>query len=431
MVSEDAEGSLAAAFRDEWPRLVGAALRLVGDLQTAEDVVQETLLAALDRWPLAGVPERPGAWLMTACRNRARNVIRDNGRASRHAQSLRPLLAGGRDADEEPSNIPDDRLRLIAMCCHPLLPADAQVALTLRMVAGLTTEEIARGFHVPVTTIAQRIVRAKRTLTEHRVAFTADEPDVPSRLRSIIEVIYLVFTEGYLPSAGQTLTRGDLAAEGHRLACLLTELTPGEPDAWALRALTSFQLSRWVTRIGADGGLLTLEAQDRSLWDHELIADGIRALDRAGELGRDRGPQRGALLLQAGLAACHATAPTFAATDWAAILALYDELMAIQDTAVVALNRAVAVAMSAGPAAALPLLDELASDPALRDSHRVWAVRAQLHRRLGHTAAALADYDRALGLAGNDVERRYLAEARHRLTTGTSAAGERPATTKG
>jgi RNA polymerase sigma factor (sigma-70 family) len=410
-VSEGAEEALAAAFRDEWPQLIGATLRIVGDLQTAEDVVQETLLVALDRWPLLGVPERPGAWLMTACRNRARNVLRDTGRGQQRIASLRPLLAGPLVSGLAPPDagapeIADDRLRLIAMCCHPVLPTDAQVALTLRMVAGLTTQEIARGFHLPATAIAQRIVRAKRTLKQHRVAFASDDPDVRGRLTAILDVIYLVFNEGYLPTAGDTLTRGDLAFEARRLACLLTELNGGEPEPWALRALLSFQLSRWSTRAGPDGAPRTLDVQDRGEWDRELIADGVRALDRARRGGR------GALLLQAELAACHATAPSFGATGWARIVALYDELLAVQDTPVVALNRAVAVAMADGPAAGLPLLDQLAGDPALRGSHRVWAVRADLHRRAGQTAAALADYDRALELVSNQAERRYLADAR-------------------
>jgi RNA polymerase sigma factor (sigma-70 family) len=405
-VSEEAEAALAVMFRGEWPRLVGAALRITGDLQAAEDVAQETLLAALDRWPLEGVPDRPGAWLMTVCRNRARNVVRDSGRARQRAESMRPLLAGQQEQDDGPPEIADDRLRLIAMCCHPLLSADAQVALTLRLVAGLTTEEIARGFHLPATAIAQRIVRAKRVLKEHRVVFGSDDPDVRDRLWPILDVIYLVFNEGYLPAAGETVTRGDLASEARRLACLLTELLPGEPDPQALRALLSFQLSRWPTRAGPDGALLTLDAQDRAQWDRELIADGARALEIA------RRGERGALLLQAELAGCHATAPTFAATDWAAILALYDELLAVQDTPVVALNRAVAVAMAAGPAAALLLLDRLAEDPALRGSHRVWAVRADVHLRAGDTWAALADYERALDLVTNEAERRYLATAR-------------------
>jgi len=406
-VSEEAKAALAAVFREEWPRLVGAALRITGDLQAAEDSAQETLLAALDRWPLQGVPDRPGAWLMTVCRNRARNLVRDCGRAQQRAESMRPLLAGQQRQGDDVPEIADDRLRLIAMCCHPLLSADAQVALTLRLVAGLTTEEIARGFHLPATAIAQRIVRAKRVLKEHRVVFGAGDPDVRDRLRSILDVIYLVFNEGYLPAAGQTVTRGDLASEARRLACLLTELLPGEPEPQALRALLSFQLSRWPTRAGPDGTLLTLDAQDRAQWDRELIADGARALELA------RRGERGPLLLQAELAGCHASAATFAATDWGAILALYDELLAVQDTPVVALNRAVAVAMAAGLAAALPLLDRLAEDPALRGSHRVWAVRADVHLRAGQTRAALADYERALDLVTNEAERRYLTTARH------------------
>jgi RNA polymerase sigma factor (sigma-70 family) len=412
-LSEETQASLAATFRQEWPRLIGAAMRITGDLQTAEDVVQETLLVALDRWPLEGIPERPGAWLMTACRNRARNTVRDAGRAQQRARAARPLLslqpnAHGSLPGTNPQ-IADDRLRLIAMCCHPLLSTDAQVALTLRLVGGLTTEEIARGFHLPVTTIAQRIVRAKRTLKANQVAFADDDPDVHGRLPSILDVIYLVFNEGYLPAAGDSLTRGDLAFEAHRLACLLTELMPDEPEPWALRALLSFQLSRWTTRASADNALLTLDAQDRSRWNRELIADGASALERA----RRRG--HGPLLLQAELASCHATAPTFAATDWGAILRLYDELLAMQPTPVVALNRAVAVAMTAGPAAALPLLNHLAADPALCRSHRVWAVRADLHQRLGETAAGLGDYDRALALVSNEAERRYLTGARDRL----------------
>jgi RNA polymerase sigma-70 factor, ECF subfamily len=409
MVSDDAEAALAATFREEWPRLVAAALRIAGDLQTAEDAAQDSFLAALDKWALAGMPERPGAWLMTVCRNRARNAVRDAGRADHKARSLRPLLAGQPSADDGPPGIADDRLRLIAMCCHPLLPTNAQVALTLRMVAGLTTEEIARGFHTPIPTVAQRIARAKRILAQQKVTFTSDDPVVHGRLPAILDVIYLIFNEGYLAAAGSALTRGDLALEGYRLCCLLTQLIPGEGSPWALRALVCFQLSRWNTRTGEDGGLLTLDTQDRSRWDRALIADGVHALTQARPGGR------GPLLLQAELAACHATAPSSDATDWTVIVALYDELLAIEDSPVVALNRAVAVAMASGPATALPLLDDLASDPALARSHRIWAVRADLHRRLGHTLAALDDYQRALELVRNDVERRYLTDARARL----------------
>jgi RNA polymerase sigma factor (sigma-70 family) len=421
-VSEGTEAALTTAFRDEWPRLVAAALRITGDLQTAEDVAQETLLVALDRWPLQGIPGRPGAWLMIACRNRARNLVRDAGRARQRTASLRPLLAaahaldgqdpGGQAPGAAAPSIGDDRLRLIAMCCHPLLGTDAQVALTLRMVAGLTTAEIARGFSLPATAIAQRIVRAKRTLKQHRVAFTTEDPDIRGRLASVLEVIYLIFNEGYLPAEGESLTRSDLAFEARRLACLLTSLMPAEPDPWALRALLSFQLSRWMTRTGPHGVPLTLDEQDRNQWDRELIADGIRALRRGRGAPRAGDGPRGPLVLQAELAACHATAPSFAATDWAAILALYDELLAIQDTPVVALNRAVAVAMTAGPAAALPEVNRLADNPALARSHRVWAVRADMNLRAGHIAAALADYDRALDLVINQAERRYLVRAR-------------------
>jgi RNA polymerase sigma-70 factor (ECF subfamily) len=417
-VTGNPEEALATTFREEWPRLVGAALRIAGDLQTAEDVVQDSFLAALDNWALAGVPDRPGAWLMTVCRNRARNAIRAAGRADRNAQSLTPLRASQPPVDAGGAGITDDRLRLMAMCCHPLLSANAQVALTLRMVAGLTTEEIARGFHVPIPTIAQRITRAKRALAEHRVTFASDDADLQGRLPAILDAIYLIFNEGYLAAAGSALTRGDLAFEGYRLCCLLCQLAPDEQGPSALRALACFQLSRWSTRTGPDGDLLTLDVQDRSRWDQALIAEGVSALASARRGGR------AALVIQAELAACHATAPTAESTDWRAIVAGYDELREIDDTPVVALNRAVAVTMAAGPQAALPLLDELTGDPALACEHRVWAVRADVHRRLGHIRAALADYDQALELVRNEVERHYLAGARARLDALHDAPGK-------
>jgi RNA polymerase sigma factor (sigma-70 family) len=408
-VTEDAEAALTAVFSGEWPRLIGAAARIVGDLQTAEDVVQETLLTALDKWPLRGVPDRPGAWLMTVCRNRARNVVRDSGRERQHSAALIPLLASPvGPAEPALPAIADDRLRLIVMCCHPALSVDAQVALTLRMVGGLTTEEIAHGFHVPVSAVAQRIVRAKRALKAQRAEFACSESDVGARLPAVLDVIYLIFNEGYLVASGETLTRSDLAAEAYRLIRMVTELVPGQADTWALRALLSFQLSRWATRTDSDGALLTLDAQDRGQWNADLIDDGVSALARARSAGR------GQLLLQAELAACHATAPSFEQTRWDVIVGIYDELLELSATPVVALNRAVAVAMRDGPATALPLLDRLAEDAALRDSHRVWAVRADLHRRLGDVKAAIADYDRALELVTNEAERRYLAAARQR-----------------
>jgi RNA polymerase sigma-70 factor, ECF subfamily len=405
---EATEAVLGSLFREEWPRLIGAGLRITGDLQAAEDAAAETLVAALDRWPLTGMPDRPGAWLMTACRNRALNVLRDNTRARRAQESMAAAAFADHGVMTEP--IPDDRLRLIVLCCHRLLSLDAQVALTLRMIGGLTTAEIGRGFHLPPATIAQRIVRAKRMLKEHDVNFADDDLDLRDRLPSVLDVIYLIFNEGYLATAGDSLVRGELAFEAYRLACLLTELTPAESEPLALRALISFQLSRWATRTDDDGELLTLDVQDRSKWNTQLIGDGVLALERA-----RTGGERGLLLLQAELAACHATAPDFGATDWSTIVGLYDELAAIQDTPVVALNRAVAIAMRNGPAAGIALLDDLTGDETLCDSHRVWSIRADLHGRMGNTCAAIADYDQAMLRVTNDAERRHLAAARRRL----------------
>ncbi|MGN6792127.1 MAG: RNA polymerase sigma factor [Streptosporangiaceae bacterium] len=413
---EPTEAALASLFREEWPRLIGAALRITGDLQAAEDVAAETLVTALDRWPLTGLPDRPGAWLMTVCRNGALNVLRDNARARRAHEYMAALLP---DPEAPIEAIPDDRLRLIVLCCHRLLSVDAQVALTLRMVGGLTTAEIARGFHLPPATIAQRVVRAKRQLKEHGVNFAEDDLDPSGRLPSVLDVIYLIFNEGYLATAGDSLVRGELAFEAYCLACLLTELTPAEPEPWALRALISFQLSRWATRTNANGELLTLDVQDRSKWNTQLIADGVIALERA-----RIGGERGSLLLQAELAACHATAPAFEATDWAEIVGLYDELAAIQDTPVVSLNRVVAVAMRDGPAAGIALLNDLVSDETLRGSHRVWSIRADLHGRMGNNCAAIADYDKALLRVTNDAERRHLAAARRRLADDSQPESE-------
>ncbi len=413
------EAALIAVFRDEWPKLIGAAARITGDLQAAEDVAAETLLVALDKWPLQGIPDRPGAWLMTVCRNRARNVLRDRGRARQQATALAPLLPDPPQPGDLAPGIADDRLRLIVMCCHPSLSVDAQIALTLRMVGGLTTEEIAHGFHVTPPVIAQRIVRAKRTLKAQHLEFASEECDVRERTDAVLDVIYLIFNEGYLAATGSALTRNDLAYEAYRLSCLVSDLMPAEPEPWALRALLSFHLSRWATRTGEDGALLTLDAQDRGKWNRELIADGLTALDRAKAAG-----ERGPLVIQAELAACHATAASFEATRWDAIVGLYDELLDLEDTPVIALNRAVAVAMSDGPAAALPILDRLTGEPSLRETHRVWAVRADLHRRLADRRAALADYDRAIGLAGNDTERRYLIAARDDLLASQERASQ-------
>jgi RNA polymerase sigma-70 factor, ECF subfamily len=401
---------LARTFRAEWPRLVAAATRLLGDLQAAEDVVQDVLLTALDRWPLTGVPANPGGWLLTACRNRARNMLRDTGRARDRIHGLVPLLPGDTD-DEDTAGEPgigDDRLRLVFICCHPVLPVDGRVALTLRMLGGLSTQEIARAWHQPTPTVAQRITRAKRTLAQHKIPF--EEPPAqqwPVRLPAVLDVIYLIFNEGYLATTGEQLTRPPLCDEAHRLARLLTDLLPAHAEPWALRALIALQRSREATRVDAEGNLLTLQQQDRTRWDRALIAEGLNALARARAATSDPAGET-ALVLQAQLAAHHATAATFADTDWAAIVDCYDRLQAMAPSPVLALNRAVAVAMGQGPDHALPLLDDLVQHPALAATHRVWAVRAELHRRLGDHPRAIADYDQALTLVDNQTERHYL-----------------------
>jgi RNA polymerase sigma-70 factor (ECF subfamily) len=411
----DAEAALVAVMRDEWPRLIAASMKIVGDLQTAEDVVSDTLLTALDRWPLDGVPDRPGGWLTTACRRRALNAARDR---RREADRTKTLAAQARTQDEpvllaDERCIVDDRLALMAMCCHPVLPLDARVALTLRMVAGLSTDQIAAAFHEPPATTGQRLLRAKKTLRANRVAFTTDDIDLPVRLPAILDVLGLLFAEGHLAHNSDTLTRTDVAAESYRLTTLLTVLAPDDCGPWALHALQSFHLSRWDTRVDETGQLLTLDQQDRTRWDHELIRQGTASLRRARRLARE--PTR--LLIEAELAESHAAATKFEDTDWPRIVKLYEALMNIEPTPVIELNRAVAVAMRDGPAAALPILDRLAEDPALARSHRVWAVRADMHGRLNHVCLAADDYRRALDLVTNESERAYLMQARERLST--------------
>src|SRR5256714_542751 len=399
---------LAETFRTEWPRLVSAAMRLLGALQAAEVGVQDVLVSALDRWPLSGVPANPAAWLMPACRNRALNRIRDEGRARDRTAGLAALLDVVAPEEPHAPAIPDDRLRLMFICCHPVLPLDAQAALTLRMVGGLSTVDIARAWHVPESTMAQRIVRAKRALAQAKVPFEEPSGDeMAGRLPGVLDVIYLIFNEGYLAARGDQLTRPPLAAEAHRLARLLTDLLPAQPQAWALRALIAFHRSRDGARLDGAGDLVTLEHQDRGRWDRVLIGEGQHALARA----HGDAP----LVLQARLAEYHASAPSFADTDWAGIIACYDALLAGEPSAVLELNRAVAVAMADGPDRALPLLDALVAEPALARTHRVWSVRADLLRRLGEDRRAAADYDRALALVDNDVERRYLTDARSTL----------------
>jgi RNA polymerase sigma factor (sigma-70 family) len=382
---------------------------MVGDIGTAEELAQDALVAALEQWPTAGVPEKPGAWLMGTAKHRAVDLMRrrqmlerkheEIGRVAEQAQEGIDLDAA---IDE---NLGDDLLGLIFMACHPVLSKDARVALTLRILGGLTTEEIARAFLVPVSTIAQRIVRAKRTLTEAHIRF-----EVPSgaervaRLASVLEVIYLVFNEGYSATAGEDWVRPALCEEAIRLGRILAELAPTEPEVHGLVALMEIQASRLRARLGPSGEPVLLLDQDRSRWDRLLIRRGLAALERAETLANEMGPYA----LQAAIAACHARAATAAETDWPRIVALYDAVAQLASSPVVELNRAVAVGMAFGPAAGLDLVDALVSEPSLKAYHLLPAVRGDLLRKLGRSAEARTEFERAASLTENVAERKLL-----------------------
>ena len=400
--------ALEAIIRNEWPRLVGVGLRITHDLGAAEDCAQDALLAAVSRWSVDGVPNNPGAWLMTVCRNQALNAVRARDRERTRTTLLGPLSAPSETGIAP--QISDDQLRLLFTCCHPALNQDAQIALTLRMVAGLSTHDIARGLNESASTVGQRISRAKRILADKRIDFVEPDPSVQiDHLPAIIDVIYLVFNEGYVARAGKQLTRNPLMHESYRLSILLTELAPEHTDAWSLRALIAFQLARLEARTDPNGRPIELADQDRALWNATLTRDGLDAIAHA-ERFADQG-EGTPLLLQARLAACHNTAPSFDLTSWSDILRLYDQLFELQPTPIVALNRAVALSFALGPATALPVLDELVKEPTLARSHRVWAVRADLHRRSGHMIGARDDYRTAIRLADNEAERDFLIEA--------------------
>ena len=400
-----AGAALAGCFRDEWPKLVAGAARITGDVGAAEEIVQEVLVTALARWPFAGVPERPGAWLMTATRNRARNHVRDQSRALARQDALAPL-AGVEAAPAGAGPIADDRLRLIFVACHPVLAPEAQVALTLRLIGGLSTRQIARAFLQPEATVAQRLVRAKRTLADTRVPFAVPPADEwAQRLPAVLGTVYLIFNEGYATADGTSLTRDDLCEEALRLGRLVGELLPSVAEVHGLIALMELHVARSATRVDDDGRLVLLADQARDRWDRARIAAGLAALERAKGLGAP-----GPLTLQAELAACHATAPSWEATDWAQIVGLYDRLAAVAPSPVVALNRAVALAMLHGPEHGLRELDALVEDGDLDGYHLLWAARADLLRRCGRPGDAAEAYRRALALAGNPVEQRYLAD---------------------
>ena len=418
----EAHRATEAIWRIESARLIAGLARVVGDIGTAEELAQDALVAALEQWPTEGVPERPGAWLMGTARHRAYDLIRRRKTLElKHEEIGRELERTQERADLDTAieeDVGDDLLGLIFMACHPVLARDARVALTLRVLGGLTTDEIARAFLAPVSTIAQRIVRAKRTLAEAHVRFEIPSgPERVARLASVLEVIYLIFNEGYSATAGADWVRPALCEDALRLGRITAELISTEPEVHGLVALMEIQASRLGARVGPTGEPILLLDQDRARWDRLLIRRGLTALDRAERLGGALGPYA----LQAAIAACHARATTAAETDWPRIVALYDAVAQLAPSPVVELNRAVAVGMAFGPAAGLDLVDALAGEPSLKSYHLLPAVRGDLLRRLGRSQEAGAEFLRAASLTENVPERdllhRRAAEcARERMT---------------
>jgi RNA polymerase sigma factor (sigma-70 family) len=399
--------TIEAIWRIEAARLIGGLVRLVRDVDRAEDFAQAALVTALERWPETGIPDNPGAWLMTTAKNRATDEARRrammNGRHRELERATTPWTTFEVESLDE--IIGDDVLRLVFIACHPILSRDARVALTLRLVAGLSTAEIARAFLTTEVTVAQRIVRSKRTLAEAKVPFEVPTgEDLHARIPPILEVIYLVFNEGYAATAGDDWLRPELCDEALRLGRILVGLVPDEAEAHGLLALMELQASRARARVGPHGEPVLLAEQDRSLWDRLLITRGLSALRRAEGLQRPLGPYT----LQAAIAACHAVSSRLEDTDWGRVLALYDALVELTGSPVVELNRAVAVAMADGPAEGLRLVDALADDPALRGYHLLAAVRGDLLARLGRSAEAKVAFEQAAGLATNARERELL-----------------------
>lgn len=391
-------------YQTESRRVLATLIRLLGDFDLAEEALHEAFSAALQQWPAQGVPANPRAWLVSAGRFRMIDQLRRHGRNHESYDEIAEQLAAELEAEvPEDHAVEDDQLRLIFTCCHPALSQEAQLALTLREVCGLTTEEIARAFLTTAPTLAQRIVRAKAKIRDANIPYEVPEKsELPARLEVVLQVIYLLFNEGYAASAGEKMIRHDLAAEAIRLGRLLCQLLP-EPEVQGLLALMLLQDSRRDARTGDDGELILLEDQDRSRWDQQSIQEGIQRVMLA--LGSQR---FGSYTLQAAIAAVHAEAPSITDTDWVQIVGLYDALFSINPSPVVALNRAVAVAMRDGPEAGLALIDQLLIEPALRDYHLAHAARADMCRRLNRKVDAIAGYRQALELARQGAERRFL-----------------------
>jgi RNA polymerase sigma factor (sigma-70 family) len=420
MTTSDAHRAIEAVWRIESARLIAGLTRIVRDVGRAEDLAQDAMLAALEQWPKSGVPDNPGAWLMATAKHRAIDSMRRNTLHDRKEGDIVRELESSRstpDLDAQLDDpVGDDLLRLVFMSCHPVLSTEARVALTLRLLGGLTTDEIARAFLSSEPTIAQRIVRAKRTLSEARVPFEVPRAsELQERLASVLEVIYLIFNEGYSATAGEDLIRPALCEDALRLGRIVAELAPQEPEVHGLVALMEIQASRFRARVGRDGAPILLLDQDRSRWDQLLIRRGLSALARAEALGKQLGPYA----LQASIAACHARARTADETDWKKIAALYDALAQTSPSPIVELNRAVAVGMAFGADEALAIVDELQSAPALKNYHLLPSVRGDLLEKLGRHDEARTEFERAASLTRNAREKELLLQrAKNQTATG-------------